>query len=137
VRHPRRLGLEVLLAAACLSHAGCGGGTRADRTDSRVVLTWTLRPAAATVGPATLTLSLRAPSGAPITAAAVRIEGHMTHAGMAPVIADAVERAPGVYESTFAFTMQGDWVLLVSIALPDGTRVERRIDVANVRPPSG
>jgi hypothetical protein len=53
---------------------------------------------------------------------------------MAPLMAGAVERTPGVYDAAFAFTMQGDWVLLVTIALPDGTRVERRIDVANVRP---
>jgi hypothetical protein len=58
----------------------------------------------------------------------------MTHAGMAPVQADASERAPGVYDLTFAFTMQGDWVLLVSAVLKDGTRVEQRIDVAGVRP---
>jgi hypothetical protein len=58
----------------------------------------------------------------------------MTHAGMAPVLAAAAERATGVYEATFAFTMEGDWVLLVSVDLPDGARVERRIDVANVRP---
>jgi hypothetical protein len=138
VRHPWRLGLGLLLAAASLSHAGCGRSTHPDRgdlrADPRVDLTWTLRPAAAIVGPATLTVSLRAPSGGPMTGATVRIEGQMTHAGMAPLLADAVERAPGVYEAAFAFTMQGDWVLLVSATLPDGARVERRIDVANVRP---
>ena len=64
----------------------------------------------------------------------MQLEGHMSHAGMAPVLADAVERTPGVYDVSFAFPMQGDWVLLVSAALADGARVERRIDVANVRP---
>jgi len=53
---------------------------------------------------------------------------------MAPVLADATETAPGVYDLRFAFTMQGDWVLLVSAVLPGGARLERRIDVANVRP---
>jgi hypothetical protein len=53
---------------------------------------------------------------------------------MAPVLSNAAERSPGVYEIPFAFTMQGDWVLVVSAALTDGGRVERRIDVANVRP---
>jgi len=53
---------------------------------------------------------------------------------MAPVIADASERAPGVYEVPFAFTMQGDWTLIVRAALPGGGQVERRITVANVRP---
>jgi hypothetical protein len=140
VKHPPRLALGLLLiAAASLSYAGCGRNTHADRAgaDPRVDLTWTLRPATSIVGPATLTLSLHAPSGEPITKATVRIEGYMTHAGMAPLFAEAVERTPGVYEAAFAFTMQGDWVLLASISLPDGTRVERRIDVANVRPSSG
>jgi hypothetical protein len=58
----------------------------------------------------------------------------MSHPGMAPVLADAAERAPGIYKVPFEFTMQGDWVLLVSAVLHDATRVERRIDVANVRP---
>jgi hypothetical protein len=132
VNQPWRLAL--LLVVASLSQGGCSRGERTARPDPRIDFTWTLRPAPAVVGPAALTLSLRAPSGGRIAGARVRIEGHMTHAGMAPVLAAAAERAPGVYEATFAFTMEGDWVLLVSVDLPDGARVERRIDVANVRP---
>jgi len=64
----------------------------------------------------------------------VKLEAHMSHAGMAPVLANASEGTAGLYAVPFTFTMQGDWVLLVSAVLPDGTRVERRIDVANVRP---
>jgi hypothetical protein len=30
--------------------------------------------------------------------------------------------------------MRGDWVLVVSIQLADGRRLERRIDVPNVQP---
>jgi hypothetical protein len=89
---------------------------------------------AAVVGPATLTVTVRDRTGVPVTNAAVRLEGHMSHPGMAPVLADGVQRKPGVYEVPFAFTMQGDWVLLVTATLPDGRRTERRVDVANVRP---
>jgi hypothetical protein len=99
-----------------------------------VTVTWSLTPATGGVGPATLTVTLRDPSGSPVKGARVHLEGQMSHAGMAPVLADASEREPGVYEIPFAFTMQGDWALLVSIVLPDGARLERRIDVANVRP---
>jgi len=117
--------LAVSLTAACMGHAA---------TASSVDVTWMLAPARPVVGPATLTITLRRPSDGPVTGAAVTLEGHMSHPGMAPVLADATERAPGVYEAPFAFTMQGDWVLLVSALLKDKTRVERRIDVANVRP---
>jgi len=57
----------------------------------------------------------------------------MSHAGMAPVIADGTERRPGEYLIPFTFTMAGDWVLLVSIVERDGTRTQQRIDVAAVR----
>jgi hypothetical protein len=129
VRRAGRLGL--VLVAASLANIACG---RSTETDPRIDLTWTLSPTASVVGPATLTITLRAPSGDPLKGAAVRLEGHMTHAGMTPVFANAVERAPGVYEAAFTFTMPGDWVLLVAVATADGGRVERRINVANVRP---
>lgn len=124
-----RLGLALL--AVTVPHAGCGSG---GHTVPPMDVAWTLRPAAAVVGPATLMVTLRDPSGDPVKGAAVRLEAHMSHPGMAPVLADAVERSPGTYQLSFAFTMQGDWVLLVSAALRDGRRIERRIDVANVRP---
>ena len=122
----------VALLALGLSSA-CGRGTGAS---PRVVPAWTLTPSVSVVGPATLTITLREPTGGAVTGATVHLEGHMSHPGMAPIVADARERASGVYEIPFAFTMQGDWVLLVSAALPGGGRVERRIEVANVRPAS-
>jgi len=100
----------------------------------RVDVAWTLSPSVPSVGPATLTITLRGPGDSAVTGAAVRLESHMSHAGMAPIVADARERTPGVYDLPFAFTMPGDWVLLVSATLPGGARVERRIDVANVKP---
>ena len=124
-----RLGLAILLAA--LPTGACG---RRAETSARLDLQWTLQPTSGMVGPATLTITLRDLSRVPVTGATVRLEGHMSHAGMAPVLADATDRGAGVYEIPFAFTMPGDWVLLVTAVLPDGERVERRIDVANVRP---
>ena len=124
-----RVVVPVLLAAG-LAVASCGG-----RTTSSTSLSWTLTPASPAVGPATVTVTLRDPAGSAVTGAKVRLEGHMPHPGMPPVIADAAERTPGVYVAPFTFTMAGDWVLLVSAALSDGGRIEQRIDVANVRPP--
>ena len=115
----------VLLVTGCRKSAPAA---------SDVDLTWELSPAAPTVGPATLTITLRRQSGEPLAGAAMRLEGHMTHPGMAPVLADAIERTPGVYDLPFPFTMEGDWALLVTAETPRDGRIERRIDVANVRP---
>jgi hypothetical protein len=117
-----------MLVAASLLGGACRRGTDA----GDVELSWRL--SARVVGPATLTLTLTEKSGAPLDGAAVRVEGHMTHAGMAPVLANVTSRGRGVYDAALEFTMQGDWALIVTAHLPDGRRLERRLDVANVRP---
>ena len=124
-----RPGLAVLVAGLLTSDCG-----RPNRSDQQPQVVWTLSPAQSVVGPAVLSVQLHQPSGAPATGATVTLEAHMSHAGMAPVLASATETTPGLYSVPFTFTMPGDWVLLVSTMLPDGTRVEQRIDVANVRP---
>ena len=118
----------LALLAATLAPAACSGGEASAR------LSWTLSPGSPAVGPATLTVTLRDTAGSAVTGAKVRLESHMSHPGMTPVLAAAAEREPGVYVAPFNFTMPGDWVLVVSAALPDGGRVEQRIDVAGVRP---
>jgi hypothetical protein len=123
--------LVVALLAVAFPAVGCG---RRSDAGSNLNVTWTLSPPAPMVGPASLTVTLRDPAGTPVNGAAVRLEGHMSHAGMTPVIVLGAERSPGVYDLAFAFTMPGDWVLLVTATRPDGTRLERRIDVTNVRP---
>jgi hypothetical protein len=123
-----RARVTVTMLAAGLAIGSCGG-----RETSPASLSWTLAPSSPAAGPATLTVSLRDPDGNAIAGAKVRLEGHMSHPGMTPVVADAAERTPGVYVASFAFTMPGDWVLLVSATLSDGGRVEQRIEVPNVR----
>jgi hypothetical protein len=93
-------------------------------------LSWTLSPATPVVGPATLTVQLRDAGGTPLAGAQLRVDSFMSHPGMAPITAKASERTPGLYVVPVTFTMAGDWALLVSATLPDGGRVEQRIDVA-------
>ena len=51
----------------------------------------------------------------PLTKAVVTVRGDMTHAGMAPVQAQAREVGNGRYAvDSFNFTMSGDWVLSVT-----------------------
>lgn len=116
-------------AAACLLLAGCSPG------EGDVNLTWEVEPEPPVVGTsATGYITLRDATLAPITGARIQVEGHMAHPGMEPVLATAVEGAAGVYQVPLAFTMAGDWIILVKGTLPDGTSLSRRIDVAGVRP---
>ena len=123
-----------LCGARAVPLAAASPAAARDRAGPPLDVAWTLRPPSPVVGPATLTVTLRDQTGAPVKGAKVSLEGHMSHPGMAPVLADAVERTAGVYDVSFAFPMQGDWVLLVSATLRGRRTVERRIDVANVRP---
>ncbi len=93
-----------------------------------------IAPATPVIGTVTsVRITLRDADRNPIDGAHLQLEAHMSHPGMRPVVASAIERVEGVYEAQLRFTMTGDWVLLVSAVLPDGERVEERIDVAHVR----
>ncbi|MGH7447052.1 MAG: FixH family protein [Longimicrobiales bacterium] len=98
-----------------------------------VRIEWTLTPSPPTVGAGLLTLQVRDGAGALVRGAKLRVEGHMSHPGMAPVLATARERGHGVYDAELQFTMRGDWILLVSGVLTSGDTVSHRIDVPNVR----
>lgn len=121
----RRLALAVLLIAA-----GCRPPVD---PAPEVALRWTATPEPPTTGPLTLTLEL-SERQRPVTGAEVRVEGTMTHPGMAPVPAPAGETSPGLYLAKLDLSMAGDWVLLVDAKLRDGRTLHRQIDLPGVRP---
>lgn len=131
-RGPARRLAVLLCAALVLAHCGRGASQ-----PSTITGTLSLSPKAPGVGPAALTVLLRDAADAPLAGAAVRLEAHMSHPGMAPVLATGVERSPGAYDFNFSFTMAGDWVLVVHATLPGGDRVERRIETMNVSVDAG
>jgi hypothetical protein len=119
-----RTGLLVLLLLS-----SCGRGT----TDlPEVGVDLTIEPDPPRIGPAVVTVELRDADEQPIGGAVVRLEGNMSHAGMAPVLADATEVAKGRYQADLEFTMGGDWFILVQADLPDGRSMERKVDVPAV-----
>ena len=129
-RRYARPALAVLAACGALT-ASCRGATPS-ADDVRVE--WRLTPEPATVGPSTLTFTLRDASGRRVPDARLRLEGHMTHPGMAPALADVRERAAGEYEADMTFSMAGDWVLLLEGELADGRRLRREMKVPGVGP---
>lgn len=92
-----------------------------------------IEPRPPRVGAARVTLRVADASGRPLGGARVRLEANMSHAGMRPVFAEATEPEPGRYQTELEFTMAGDWVVLVRLALPDGRRIERQFDVKGVQ----
>jgi hypothetical protein len=128
-----RAGWPALAVMCGLCSTGCG---RHAAPAEDVSVEWKLTPTPPIVGtPALGEMTLRDHARRPVHGARMQVEGHMSHAGMAPVIAAVAERGDGVYEAHLRFTMSGDWILLVTGWLPDGRRLDRRIDIAHARPP--
>jgi hypothetical protein len=102
-----------------------------DRTTAsrNIRIEWTFTPTPPAVGKARLALRLVDNANRPVRGAKLEVQGHMSHPGMAPLLARAVERDEGVYEAELQFTMPGDWILMISGALSNGASVEQRIDV--------
>jgi hypothetical protein len=93
-----------------------------------------ISPQPARVGPVTVTLKVTDSAAGSVTGARIKLEANMTHAGMSPVVGGMREIAPGRYQGDLAFQMAGDWVILLHVTLPDGSKLERQFDVPGVRP---
>lgn len=114
--------------------AGC---RKAAEAQTDVLIAHEITPQPPTVGVATVSLKVTDEAGRSLTGAKIKIEGNMSHAGMAPVFAAAGEVAPGRYEARLDFNMSGDWVLLIDLTLPDGRKLQRQLAVKGVRPDDG
>jgi hypothetical protein len=119
----------VLLVAALLAGA-CGAPSSTDDVSS----SWTLDPSTPTSRePMHLVLALRNRAGQPVRGAKLQMAAHMAQPGMAPLVTDAAEDAPGSYTATFQFTMSGDWTVVASGTLADGRRITRSAELRTVK----
>lgn len=81
-----------------------------------------------------MTVAITDEAGKPITDLTVSLEGNMTHAGMVPVLSEAVWDGAdgledGLYHVPFAFTMLGDWIISVNIERRQGDPLSAEIDL--------
>jgi hypothetical protein len=98
-----------------------------------------IEPDPPVVGPATLRFRLLdSTDGKPLIGlGTVEVEGTMSHAGMEPVITTAREEEDGLYVTQgFAFTMAGDWIVIVR-GTRNGERFETRFEISGVRGTAG
>jgi hypothetical protein len=120
----------LLVVSACAQpasdgHAGADG-------DPHLIIRWTQGPVAGreSVGEIQVT-DTRAQ---PVTGAHLRVEGFMSHPGMAPVSATVEEQGGGRYRARVTFTMAGDWVLRLQGAGADGRQIDVQENVRIERP---
>ena len=123
--------LAGIVCAAALLQASC---SRPTTSSAFVAIEHEISPQPVRVGSVTIILKLSGADGKPMTGAQIAIEADMSHAGMSPKFAEAKEADPGRYQAHLEFQMAGDWVILLHVTLPDGTKLERQIDVRGVRP---
>ena len=122
--------LTIGLALLFLLGSGCARASQqADSAD--VQITMTAIPFPPHIGDSRLVIQVTDEMGSPIDDAYLAIKGDMTHAGMAPVLAEVDGGGEaGVYTIPFEWTMAGDWVVTVDLQLPDGTKAQERFDMA-------
>lgn len=123
----------ALLLAVLLGTVSCS--RQSDTDSAAITLQWSIEPSPPHVGEAEFSCTVwDSLAAAPVTGAAVHLEGNMAHAGMQPVFSTAHEVSPGHYAATLSFTMAGDWFVLLDIKLADGRSVQRQVDVNGVQP---
>ena len=117
-----RILLLLLAVLVALPAASCArGGPQGPPPD--VTLNLAVTPDPPSVGPATLTLTLKDKTGATIDGAIVSIKGDMTHPGMTPVLAAIRQSSGGVYNTLFEWTR---WVPSISSPPPSRPCKSRR-----------
>ncbi|MCS6835270.1 MAG: FixH family protein [Anaerolineae bacterium] len=79
-------------------------------------------PREARVGPAELLVTVRRADGTPIAEAVLDIRGDMAHAGMVPVLRQALTDGQGQARVPFEWTMGGSWFVEVIVTAPDGEK---------------
>lgn len=131
-RGVRGFGVGLLLVVLCsVVLPGCRPKSDTDHADTKATVEFSPNPPV--VGVTAVTVTLADPAGAPIRLGHLEVEGNMNHAGMKPVFTRLQENDPGRYAGTIAFSMGGDWFLMLSGQFPDGRRFEKKIDVPGIR----
>lgn len=124
----KKMRFHILLLALLLTLVGCRQIT--EPTAENITIEIALDTENPSIGDATLLVTVNTDEGNPVNDATVNARGDMTHAGMMPVIPDAVSEAEeGVYSIPFEFTMGGDWLITVDVTLANGDTASAEYEV--------
>ena len=101
---------------------------------TNLTFSYEVSPLPARVGDVTITIKIKDGSNEPVSGARIKLEGNMSHAGMAPVFAEAKEIGPGQYRTNMNLSMAGDWQVLVRLTLADGRELDQQFEIKEVAP---
>lgn len=127
------LSFRCILFFAVIGASAAVGCRRSDASASDVAVREQIGPQPVRTGPATVSIQIADSKGAPVSHAAINVEGDMSHPGMAPIFGKAEETAAGSYQAHLNFNMGGDWVILLHITLANGRKLERQFDVRGIQ----
>ena len=114
---------------ACAAAIGCAQDGAAAR---QVDVAWTVSPSPSITAETNASITLRDRAHTPVAGAHLRLEAQMAHPGMAPIVVPLEEQSAGIYTGAVRFSMAGDWVLVATGDLPDGSRLTSQFAVGGV-----
>lgn len=122
----RRTWSLLILILVAASFAGCRqtATPTPDASTQAASISVATTPDPPTTGDSTMTITVTK-DGAPLASAPVSVRGDMNHAGMKPVLADGTTGSDGTVAVPFNWSMGGDWIVTVTITLPDGSEVSQ------------
>lgn len=98
----------------------------AKKTD--VVLTWDYNPKTIDLQtPVNFNFTLKDKEGKNIENAKIDIEATMNHGGMIPIFTEATYIKDASYSTRFKLTMLGEWIIFLTITLPDGSVASKEV----------
>jgi len=131
-RKPTRINWAAA-ALGCVALWPSAGCRKPAESGPAIVIESEISPKPVRIGRATVRLRLSDAAGQPVRHARIALEADMSHPGMRPEFGAAPEVGPGRYQGQVAFTMAGDWVVLIHATLPGGQKLERQMEVNGVR----
>ncbi|MBY0414222.1 MAG: FixH family protein [Bdellovibrionales bacterium] len=97
-----------------------------EQDNDKVSLTFDYSPAKINLEtPVEFTFELKDKEGKSIPDAKIEVEFNMNHSGMVPILTSATHAKDAVYQTQTKLTMLGDWIIFLTIFLPDGDIVKK------------
>lgn len=126
--------MGILASSLCLlAQPPLSGCSKPQEQSSEIKFQFESQPNPPHVGSNIFVATLAGKNRTLLNGARISLQGDMSHPGMSPAITEMKEVSAGTYRGDLNLAMRGDWILEFHIVLADGRKVEREIDLRNVK----